>query len=377
MSELNCLTELSTDEVIMNSLVAAADPAHGMSIQQLTATANKISLQVVSSNPQIARSDYQYVLQVTQGTAYFENGSCENQQRIAGRGAEILELTLLDASAGQLVAGWAAGHEAVKLTPVFELGSDEKEDAMEVLEEAGEELIIEEVAKVAEAEKEAAMVVEAAKESESEQKAASVAQEDEKMAQIKEDLLNAAEEKDLTGEYAELDENPLDEAVENEALDYSSKEAVKEDKTVSEEEKEDRRKGHRQKPKLTKTKSRRKKHKNRHQIADEAKQRIMDGVNDIKLSKFGPESTDEDMRDTLAKATDLNRRAKDNYARLRDIEIDSSKTQFKKAELRRDLETFPTTTGSYLTGMFLLVSLSLGSIKLFLNLGRHKGRRDL
>lgn len=150
LTKTNCLIELDTEEVIMNSLVVAADASDDpdMKIQVVGHTAvttgttttdedssisiqvppGKVSLQVLTSNPD-TDADYQYVMDVlTTGggdggasAASFENGSCDNKKRVAGRGKEIVELILGAGETAHVTAGWAAGHEAVRLTPAVTL----------------------------------------------------------------------------------------------------------------------------------------------------------------------------------------------------------------------------------------------------------------
>jgi hypothetical protein len=126
LSRSNCWTDLSTDEVIMNHRVISHEESDDpmMHIQLVggplpagTTFPTKVALQVLTENPSTNR-DYQYVMEVNGTGAAFAGGSCEMDRRIAGRAKDIVELTLTDASAPVTVwAGWAAGHEAVRLTP--------------------------------------------------------------------------------------------------------------------------------------------------------------------------------------------------------------------------------------------------------------------
>ena len=144
------MTELDTDEVIMNSAIVAAENSDDseMRIQVVGGTTNaqlekvppgKVALQVLTTNA-ATNADYQYVLDVMDGRAHFETGSCENKRRVAGRGKEIVELVLPEGETVVLTAGWAAGHEAVRLTPVLNVQavSDDAEPR-QVKEEIQEE----------------------------------------------------------------------------------------------------------------------------------------------------------------------------------------------------------------------------------------------
>ncbi|GAX19599.1 hypothetical protein FisN_19Hh178 [Fistulifera solaris] len=124
LSRSNCWTDLSTDEVIMNHRVVSHEESddpmmhirlvHGP-LPAGTTFPTKVALQVLTENPS---TDYQYVMEVNGTGAAFVGGSCDMDRRIAGRSKDIVELTLNDASAPVTVwAGWAAGHEAVRLTP--------------------------------------------------------------------------------------------------------------------------------------------------------------------------------------------------------------------------------------------------------------------
>jgi hypothetical protein len=140
LSRSNCWTELSTDEVIMNQHVVAADASEDASMRvrvkeseddttyTLSPTTSfpiTLALQVVTDRIE-TNSDYQFVLEVnaTEGeedVVFFENGSCDHHKRVAGRGREIVELTLTAATTAQVYAGWACGHEAVRLTPILNI----------------------------------------------------------------------------------------------------------------------------------------------------------------------------------------------------------------------------------------------------------------
>lgn len=105
-------------------------PASSIDVQQLllpedTQLPATISVQLIpvdaASFPSHAK-DYQWVIdvvspdEVTDPSATFEGGSCDHSKRIAARQAEVVRLSVRSLPVA-LVAGWAAGHEAVKLVP--------------------------------------------------------------------------------------------------------------------------------------------------------------------------------------------------------------------------------------------------------------------
>ena len=126
LSRSNCWTDLSTEEIIMNYRVVhheESDDPH-MHVKVIgdnplpagTIYPTKVTLQVVTDNAATNR-DYQFVMQVNGTGAAFVGGSCDGDRRIAGRAQELVELTLQEPVPIQVWAGWAAGHEQVRLTP--------------------------------------------------------------------------------------------------------------------------------------------------------------------------------------------------------------------------------------------------------------------
>lgn len=129
LSRSNCWTDLSTDEIIMNYRVVSHEESDDpqMHIQLVeggvvnplpagTTFPTKVALQVVTENTATHR-DYQFVMQVNGTGASFVGGSCEEDRRIAGRAREIVELMLQNPVPVTVWAGWATGHEHVRLTP--------------------------------------------------------------------------------------------------------------------------------------------------------------------------------------------------------------------------------------------------------------------
>jgi hypothetical protein len=144
----NCYTTLSTEEVIMNfpvvSVAMSDDPA--MQIMNLddpavsSKGANKskiVQVGVRTTNPKTNR-DYQFILDIIEGECTFEGGGCDEKKRIGGRAKDVVKVRLPDQEGAvcTLQAGWAAGHEAVRLTPLLDVGAvpednDEEEDEEE------------------------------------------------------------------------------------------------------------------------------------------------------------------------------------------------------------------------------------------------------
>jgi hypothetical protein len=147
----NCYTTLSTEEVIMNfpvvSVAMSDDPA--MQILNLddpasSKGANKskiVQVGVRTTNPKTNR-DYQFILDIIEGECIFEGGGCDEKKRIGGRAKDVVKVRLPDQEGAvcTLQAGWAAGHEAVRLTPLLDIGAvpeDNDEDSEEEDEEEG------------------------------------------------------------------------------------------------------------------------------------------------------------------------------------------------------------------------------------------------
>ena len=160
LGNMGCMTDLSTDEVIMNSqVVSATDSSHpkvhlALASEQPNDEANlrvedstKIYVtpppppndKVVLIDLRLNTEDYadlkdvQFVVDVESGSedgestssASLINGQCDDNKRVAARGHDTVTLKLStdDAIATEPVrvwAGWATGHEAVRLTPVLE-----------------------------------------------------------------------------------------------------------------------------------------------------------------------------------------------------------------------------------------------------------------
>jgi len=138
LSKANCWTDLSTEEVVMNYPITAAadsdDPRMQVIVVGHTTLENpvpvytmpensvfplKVALQVLTDHPQ-TDPDYQWAMEVNGTDAHFAEGACDNKRRVAGRAKEMVELTLDSVdSVARVWAGWACGHEAVRLTPVL------------------------------------------------------------------------------------------------------------------------------------------------------------------------------------------------------------------------------------------------------------------
>jgi hypothetical protein len=142
LSKSNCWTELSVEEVIMNNKVVSAadsdDPQMRIQLAPSTTTDETyrwvaseiggdrveiitdlpidIPLRVVTTNED-TDPDYQYAMDVTNERGSFaDGGACEGKKRISARSSDTVVVTITQSGA-ILVAAWAAGHEAVRLTP--------------------------------------------------------------------------------------------------------------------------------------------------------------------------------------------------------------------------------------------------------------------
>lgn len=166
LSNVGCMTDLSTDEVIMNSQVVAATesshprvhlmlaPEQPNSEAQLRVGDDSILYvtpappptdKVVLIDLQLNTNDYddlrdvQFVVDVMDGNAdeadtgrgrvRLINGQCDDQRRVAARGNDRVTVQLSTEGAATVAntdsirvwAGWATGHEAVRLTPEWEI----------------------------------------------------------------------------------------------------------------------------------------------------------------------------------------------------------------------------------------------------------------
>lgn len=135
-SWLNCYVELDEEEVIMNHPVTPAkDSPHPVTIQVRTETTDEskwsdtltyplgLTTTVftrLAIPPELANQDLQYVIEVSDGAIFLEGAVCDGKRAVGGSSGYIGKLVIDGTSAPpfiELVAGWATGHEAVKLTP--------------------------------------------------------------------------------------------------------------------------------------------------------------------------------------------------------------------------------------------------------------------
>jgi hypothetical protein len=136
-SSVGCMTELDTTEVIMNSLIKAPEESDFPKMHLVVIkddnhmespfhyTPSEEPLTIAFVNPYSKDEfpdDLQFVMDV-KGPAEFVGGGyigCEGNKRVAARlfsGGQV-QLKLLDPTAHlRIWAGWATGHEAVRLTP--------------------------------------------------------------------------------------------------------------------------------------------------------------------------------------------------------------------------------------------------------------------
>ncbi|KAI2505643.1 hypothetical protein MHU86_8791 [Fragilaria crotonensis] len=127
-----CLTELATDEVIMNAWIIAYEDSRDPDIQvavqtedgaflesPIVVTSVPVTFDMVVLNPNDVGA-VQYVMDTTPG-ATFEGGWCDDQKRVPGRPGDRHTLTIdkIPETPIQVWAGWAAGRQAVTLTNYF------------------------------------------------------------------------------------------------------------------------------------------------------------------------------------------------------------------------------------------------------------------
>ena len=82
-------------------------------------------------------SDVQFVVETSgEGRASMEHGQCDNAKRVAARGKDTVTLLIMmEEISTQPIgvwAGWATGHEAVRLTPVLEFHRDKAQQQAEL-----------------------------------------------------------------------------------------------------------------------------------------------------------------------------------------------------------------------------------------------------
>ena len=140
LSNVGCMTDLSTDEVIMNNQVVDAEDSDRPKVHIVLSkgegqdkfidkmeTVDKITKIWLKPNSEELElniqmwvdnlKDLQFVMETTPGAAFL-NGQCEDNKRIAGRGEDSVALRIqaTTTSSVQVWAGWATGHEKVRLT---------------------------------------------------------------------------------------------------------------------------------------------------------------------------------------------------------------------------------------------------------------------
>lgn len=148
LSNMGCMTDLSTDEVIMNSQVVAAVDSDHKNVRLVLVSEDQLQQQEQMGDGSTRLflkpaegprrldlkleaegvHDVQFVVETTEG-GQMEHGQCDSMKRVAARGKDVVTLELLnDNSISEPVtvwAGWATGHEAVRLTPVLEFHLEE------------------------------------------------------------------------------------------------------------------------------------------------------------------------------------------------------------------------------------------------------------
>lgn len=158
LSASQCWTKLAINEVIMNHAVVPYEKSddHEMHIRAFDKSDGSntetvphhidpttvmvpagfpavISIHVVTTNTK-TNPDYQWAMDVVvpedddkvenptsinmKPPAHFVDGSCPNRVRLTGRSDEVVSVTV-EKHGAQLIAAWAAGMEAVRLTPIL------------------------------------------------------------------------------------------------------------------------------------------------------------------------------------------------------------------------------------------------------------------
>jgi hypothetical protein len=131
-----CLTELSTDEIIMNQWVIPYEKSKDPNVKVVAISKDGVPLEspviihqvpmtfeMMVLNPN-GLSPLQYVMDATPGFAAFVRGQCDGQRRVtgvsAGTTSHRLTIHTLPEDHIQVWAGWATGRGAVTLTNYFQ-----------------------------------------------------------------------------------------------------------------------------------------------------------------------------------------------------------------------------------------------------------------
>ncbi len=167
VTSMGCMTDLSTDEIIMNEDVLPPSESDFPRMHLAVLDENKQPTELTTYDPSIKtlriafvnpystsefNDDLQFVVEVEpEGAAEFVGGGavgCEHNRRVSGRllssqAAVVLQINDPTATL-RLWSGWATGHNAVRLThdlmlaPLEESREELEQDIEELEEEIGE-----------------------------------------------------------------------------------------------------------------------------------------------------------------------------------------------------------------------------------------------
>lgn len=129
-SWLKCFVGLETDEIVMNhQIVAFEDADHEVKIEiqanngdwlqpnDFTFSENDTIKLRLMIPPALEYDDVQYVMETTKGGVFSPATMCDGKRAFARQHDEPVTLELSgEQEAVQVWAGWAMGHEAVRLT---------------------------------------------------------------------------------------------------------------------------------------------------------------------------------------------------------------------------------------------------------------------
>jgi hypothetical protein len=160
VTSMGCMTELSTDEVIMNNEVKAAadsdfpkmhlvviDSVNNNHMESPYHFTTSPELTIAFVNPYTKEEfadDLQFVMEVDGPASFIEGGTigCENDKRVAARwidddGKVVLKINDMSAKL-RVWAGWATGQNPVRLTPELLLEPAPEQAKHVVVEEEGD-----------------------------------------------------------------------------------------------------------------------------------------------------------------------------------------------------------------------------------------------
>ncbi|CAB9498687.1 expressed unknown protein [Seminavis robusta] len=125
---MGCMTDLDTTEVIMNNQVVASEDSDHPNVHLEIVQQQGAMVELKLIVPEELQ-DVQFVVDILYPEedvvvvkAKLVHGQCDHDKRVAARSGDTVTLQFWsDDQCVSVVAGWATGHEAVRLTPVLQV----------------------------------------------------------------------------------------------------------------------------------------------------------------------------------------------------------------------------------------------------------------